>query len=225
MYPNTSNYMVGGYGQMGNPIGSQMPGQLPVQMPGQMSEHPPSSYYDYNAQSHPHPSSYDYYPDPNLSYDKYYMRDDAKLYNDPMGLPLGSAPGSGMGGANLSGSISGSMSGSMVGAMAGSLNNGMNSGMSNVMNSGMNTSINSGINSGNLTGLSGLGMGPQPGSLYGASMNSHLAPGMGAPMQTNPNLNVIQKISLLIKSQLPYLQTIMMNAKVAKKEERNRSSR
>lgn len=99
------------------------------------------------------------------------------------------------------------------------------------MNMGMGMGVNptSGVNP-NLGGsMSGMNMNPNLGGMnvmnpainqtfgVGPALNSHVGPG------PNPNLNVIQRISLLIKSQLPYLQAIMMNVRVSKKEDRNHS--
>lgn len=98
------------------------------------------------------------------------------------------------------------------------------------MGMGMGVSSNPSMNPSHGSNMNGLNMNPSlsgmnvinptinPNFSVGPSMNSHINPNT-----SNPSLNVIQKISLLIKSQLPYLQTIMMNVKAQKKEERNQS--
>lgn len=68
--------------------------------------------------------------------------------------------------------------------------------------------INLGMNMG--MGMN-LNMNPAP------NMNSHVNPSV------NSNGNIVQRLSMLIKSQLPYLQAIMMNVKVPKKEEKHHS--
>lgn len=57
----------------------------------------------------------------------------------------------------------------------------------------------------------GMGLGMNVGINPAQSVNSHVT------QTINPNLNIVHRLSMLIKSQLPHLQAISMNIKVSKK--------